>query len=269
MNKFLGSISDIKTMWEECVCGNYSEMRPICIGVDNSNLEEESSPYYTIHVYKVLECSVCHTINILRYAAQGNEFDDEQRVTIEPRVYEWRRELLYATPQVLRKHPAIPRPITEIVVQAESLADVSPRASLVLCRAVLEEICDDFHIPRQRTTKKGKEVNLKLKERLRILLQMQSNLPDHLAGLKPNGLGSFPSWLWEMVDSVRLLGNEGAHGRQVAFSTAIGSEDVGTVIKVLNLVLAYLYVEPHEVQKALEELKALRLKSGGTGNNKQ
>ena len=65
------------------------------------------------------------------------------------------RKVLYSPKE--RFHLSIPHAISEVVNQAQSVIYSSPRGSFILCRAVLEEICDEFKIPRESLNKKGKK----------------------------------------------------------------------------------------------------------------
>lgn len=91
---------------------------------------------------------------------------------------------------------------------------------------------------------KGKTKFTNLKERLNLLF--------HKEGLEQE--------LQVIIDGIRDLGNEGAHGQHAIFTKNVSSEDATTLLSLLDYVLERLYVDKARAQAAAEELVQLKQK---------
>lgn len=237
--------------WHRCNCGNLSEMYVICKGTYNSLTHDPEDNYYSLSTYMILRCPNCGGITILRYTTFRNQAEDDHdyRKYVE--------EVLYSPPK--QRHKAIPSAITEVVNQAETVAPISPRAAFMLCRGTLEEICREHGIPDSRITKKGKEEYINLKTKLLMLFQ-DKNLPDYLQDILPDNLPNVPSDLVEIVEGIKLLGNEGTHGSQVVFTDKVSVADVQILLSLVDYVLERMYVDEVRAKEVVEKLSELKAK---------
>jgi hypothetical protein len=144
-------------------------------------------------------------------------------------------------------------------MQAESISYLSPRASLILCRAVLEEICNNHEIPTLRKTKKGDNTVIFLKDRLRILFQDET-LEEYLKPEIPPNLPLIEPEIIEMIKGLQLLGNEFTHGSQAIFTDTVSQDDANAVIELVNYVLQRLYVDDARKSEAKDRLLRLKKK---------
>jgi hypothetical protein len=103
-----------------------------------------------------LSLSNCHFV---RYCCDGDEDENSGNEWID-RVYD--RKVLCAPKKQI--HAAIPQSIEDVL--AEAVMSSPPRATFILCRAVLEEICNDFVIPTEQQSSKGNSRYIKLHDRL-------------------------------------------------------------------------------------------------------
>ena len=134
--------------------------------------------------------------------------------------------------------------LEEVLNQAESVVSNSPRASFILCRAVLEEICNDFEIPTEQQNNKGKNYFIKLHDRLSQLFE-QEKLPEELQII---------------IKDIKDFGNEGAHSTHLKFSQQVEIEDAGNLIMLVKYVLERLYVDRYRQKEAKNILKTLKSK---------
>ncbi|MCC3419619.1 MAG: DUF4145 domain-containing protein [Microcoleus sp. PH2017_07_MST_O_A] len=203
--------------------------------------DNEENSYYTIQVFKILTCLTCDSVTVLLYSAGGIEEEDEQNPN-EPQFRCYGRSVLYAPARQL--HDSIPLSISEVVKQAEAVLARSPRASFILCRAVLEEICNDFKIPTESTNNKGKSYFIKLHDRLSQLFK-QEKMPEELQTI---------------INGIKDLGNEGAHSDHLAFAKQVKAQDAENLLTLVNYVLERLYFDRYRQQEAAETLKELKSK---------
>jgi Domain of unknown function (DUF4145) len=114
--------------------------------------------------------------------------------------------------------------------------------ALFLCRAVLEEICNDFNIPAEGLNNKGKTYFVKLMERLRQLCEQEQMSEDLIA----------------VMQGIRELGNEGAHSDHLTFSKQVKIEDADSLLTLVNYVAERLYVDKYRQKEAEEALSKLK-----------
>jgi hypothetical protein len=206
--------------------------------------DNEENSYYTSQVFKILTCLTCRSVTVLLYTAAGFEEEDEQWAEMnpnEPQYRNYRRSVLYAPARQL--HDSIPLSISEVVKQAEAVLARSPRASFILCRAVLEEICNDFKIPTESTNNKGKSYFITLHDRLSQLFQQEQMSEE----------------LQTIINGIKDLG-EGAHSDHLAFAKQVKAQDAENLLMLIHYVLERLYVDRYRQQEAAETLKALKSK---------
>lgn len=225
----MGSFKDYdfnpKSYQEKCRCGNYMN----CIATTSHS--QGDGDYYTDRTIKILMCSSCNFPTVLLYKVQGNEDEDEwekyQRYPIER---EWQCLTLYAPNRQV--HQAVPTNISEVFNQAEAIRDSSPRASFILCRAVLEEICNDFGIPTKRT----------LEKRLKQLFE-QEKIPEDLQ---------------DVIQGIRCLGNQGAHSTHETFTKYVKSQQADELLALVYFVIDKLYGDKARQQEATEKSNELK-----------
>ena len=214
--------------WRVCTqCGYRSEM--LLISQDDDDYDNEHEGHAIKNVFKILKCRSCEAIIVLRFVA-CIPIDDEiyLKDSLQQTIY--RENILYSLPRV--RDEAIPNEIAEVAIQAESIARISPRAAVVLCRAALEEICRERGITHQGS----------LQQKLDNLFQH-----EHLA-----------QEMKEIMHAIRLLGNEGAHSAHAAFVRDVQLDDVHNLIGLLDYVLERIYVDKARAQVAAERLSELR-----------
>jgi Domain of unknown function (DUF4145) len=225
---------------EYCNCGNLMK----CETTFRHRVTYEESPAYSIEIFDIYTCPACGEATLICYSATGNEDDDETNQDNQ----EWElgrqynRTVLHAP--VKQLHPAIPLTIAEVINQAQSVLFKSPRASFILCRAVLEEICNDFEIPDSAISIKGKEHFVNLQNRLSQLFKKEKMSDDLIA----------------VVQGIRELGNEGAHSSHLIFSKKIKPQDARNLLDLVNYAVERLYVDKYRQEEAIERLSQLREK---------
>lgn len=161
----------VESSREFCNCGSLMKCER---AFSHRWYDNEENSYYTIQVFKILTCLTCFSVTVLLYTAGGIDEEDKQWAEMnpnEPRIRCYRRSILYTPARQL--HGSIPLSISEVVKQAEAILARSPRASFILCRAILEEICNDFKIPTKSTNSKVKSYFIKLHNRLSQLFKQE------------------------------------------------------------------------------------------------
>jgi hypothetical protein len=220
---------------EVCNCGNLMNRKTTFRHRRGHN----EDPFYTIEIFEVFTCPACDEATLICYSTVGDEDKDEMDRDDQTReLYrDYHRRVLHAPKNWL--HHAIPRSIAEVTYQAQSVLSMSPRASFILCRAVLEEICNDFSISTEVLTSKGKSRFLSLKERLAQLPKISEDLIA-------------------IIQGIRLLGNEGAHSDHLTFDNQVKIEDAGNLLMLVNYVTERLYVDKYQQRQAEEVLSKLK-----------
>lgn len=221
-----------------CNCGNLMK----CETTFRHQSSDDESPYYTIEIFEIFTCSACDNATLICYSASGDSDRDEiNGYDEQDELYRpYRRTVLHAPNK--RLHHAIPQSIAEVVCQAQSVLSKSPRASFILCRAVIEEICNDFEIPAENLNSKGKIYFVSLNERLVQLFKKEKISED----------------LISIIQGIRELGNEGAHSDHLTFSQQVKIEDADSLFTLVNYVTKRLYVDKYRQQEAEEVLSNLK-----------
>lgn len=246
---FLSHDSEVESIRELCNCG--SSM--ICEKAFSHHLYDHGEDWiYTIQIFKILTCLTCHSVTVLLYSTVGFDQEDQQHWATkqnEPKIRNYKRTVIYAPPK--QSHYSIPHPIVEIVNQAEAVFAKSPRASFILCRAVLEEICNDFKVPTESTNNKGKTYFINLNDRLSQLFEQEQMTED----------------LKTIIYGIKDLGNEGAHSSHVDFSKNVKIQDAEALLTLVNYVLERLYVDKYRQQESAKMLNDLKSKIESTESN--
>ena len=231
---------ELETGREFCNCGNLMK----CETTFRHQNGEDETPYYTIEIFEIFTCPACSKATIICYSTLGNGDDDEiNRDNMEYEYYrDYRRTVLHAPRKQL--HYAVPRSIAEVTYQAQSVLSKSSRASFILCRAVLEEICNDFKIPTVGVNKKGEDYFIMLGVRLTQLFEQEKMSND----------------LKTIIEGIKDLGNEGAHSDHLTFAKQVKVEDANSLLMLVNYVVERLYVDKYRQQEAEEELIKLKEK---------
>ncbi len=226
---------EVPTVNEYCRCGSLT--KTVSSFSQRFHYDDDS---YSIEVVKTLKCLTCEKISVVLYRASGIFFTDETASKDYPPSHKYTRSELFAPKR--RYNTAIPWSIDDVMNQAEAVLANSPRASFILCRAVLEEICADFKIPKERPNRKGEMRFIILADRLDILMEQEK--------ISPSIMGIF--------DGVRLLGNEGTHGEHSNLQQRIQNSDAEKLIELVQYLLERIYVSRERARIADENLRDLR-----------
>ena len=204
----------------------------------HENRDDYGSPYYIIEIFEIFLCPSCDEVTLIYYYSFGNEDDDLNRNDENYELFrKYHRTVLHAPNKQF--HHAIPQSIAEVTRQAQSVLFKSPRASFILCRAVLEEICNHFEIPSERINSKG---YVNLNQRLNQLFEQEKMSKD----------------LKDIIQGIRELGNEGAHSDHLTFTKQVNVEDAGNLLMLVNYVIERLYVDKYQQKTAEEALRRLK-----------
>lgn len=232
---------ELRTERDFCNCGNLMKCESTFRHQKSSDYDDS---YYTIEIFEIFTCPACNEVTLICYSALGNDDEDMNRDDDgESELYrEYHQAILHAPNK--RLHHAIPRSIAEVTYQAQSVLSKSPRASFILCRAVLEEICNDFKIPVQSLSNKGKSHFVNLNERLTQLFEKERMSED----------------LIDIIQGIRELGNEGTHSDHLTFASQVKVVDAENLLMLVSYVIESLYVNKYRQQEAGEVLSKLKEK---------
>jgi len=161
------------------------------------------------------ECSTCEGITIK--ALFSEEIDDPRQVNFD------RVTSLY--PQEKSFPEEMPTTIIKAYKEASKVKKISDQAFVILIRKGLEILCEDQKIS-------GKSLAEKIKKMIE-------------KGMLP---GSFA----QMVDSIRILGNIGAHDLSSEFT----KEQIETIDYFFIAVLEYVYIAPHKLEKLMTSISS-------------
>ncbi|PSN16090.1 hypothetical protein C7293_04355 [filamentous cyanobacterium CCT1] len=223
---------------ELCNCGSLMK----CETNFSHRVDYDDSDTYCIEIFNLYKCPACDEVTLIYYSSPGDEnLDEAHQNTPEWQLYRhYQRSVLHAPFKQL--HRAIPQAIADVVNQAQAVLSKSPRASFILCRAALEEICNDFKIPEKAVSSKGREHFINLQDRLSQLFKKEKMSDDLVA----------------VVQGIRELGNEGAHSAHFTFSRKIKSQDAENLLDLINYVVERLYVDKYRQEEAIERLGKLK-----------
>ena len=236
MQKF--SDFEIKSNREFCACRSLMNLKK---EIQRQVRVSEEYDYF-IEIVKILECPACHSLTIVLYSTNGNSQDDSFSEYYERDLdscERYTRRLLYTPKET--PNSAIPAAISEVIQQAESVVENSPRASFILCRAAIEEICNDFKIPSKDINRKGEPFFISLKDRLSKLFLQEQISQD----------------LITVIEGIRELGNEGTHSDHLVFSCQVTDQDAKNLIDVVNYVAERLYINKVNQQNAEDKIAYL------------
>lgn len=131
----------------------------------------------------------------------------------------------------IKKYPDyIPEQIREDHEEACKIADLSPKAAATLARRCLQGMISDFHKTKSDQLKKAID-----------------ELKDVIE----------PA-LWEAIDSVRQIGNIGAHmGKDINTIVEIDPGEAKKLIGLIELLFEEWYIRRHERQQKLNAIKGI------------
>ena len=232
---------DLEAVREFCNCGNLMKSETT---FRHRSGYVDDSPYYTIEIFEIFTCPSCGEATVICYSTSGDDYEDAMNSDncLSELNRDYRRTVLHAPRKQL--HHAVPRSIAEVNYQAQSVLSKSPRASFILCRALLEEICNHFEIATEAFNKKGESYFINLKERLKQLFEQEKMSED----------------LVDIIQGIRELGNEGAHSDHLTFAKQVKVEDANSLLMLVNYVVERLYVDKYRQQEAEGELIKLKEK---------
>lgn len=130
----------------------------------------------------------------------------------------------------------IPKPILEDYEEACLIKNQSPKASATLARRCLQGMIRNF---------------MGVKER---------RLFDAIEAIKDK----VEKKTWEAIDAVREIGNIGAHMQEdINLIIDVEPSEAGQLIKLIEILMEDWYIDKHEREKTLEDLKKLGAQKKG------
>lgn len=158
--------------------------------------------------------AVCETCgHLLVYDNPGDQLEDSKFHL---------GDLVY--PKSGRLHSSVPESIAKVYAEAYRIKSIAPNAFAVQIRCALEALCED------RQAAKGT---------LQVRLENLANK------------GEIPPVLAEASDTLRLLGNIGAHG----IGESIHPLQAFTIDNFFRAVVEYVYVAPSKLKEFRDKLK--------------
>lgn len=125
----------------------------------------------------------------------------------------------------------IPTQLVQDYTEACKIRDLSPKASATLARRCLQGMIRDFH---------G--------------IKDKKSLYDEIDALK----GVIPTSEWDALDSLRSIGNIGAHmEKDVDLIIDVTSEEANTLIAFIEYLFKQWYVKRHDDEENLRAVKAI------------
>ncbi len=228
---------NLEAMREYCNCGNLLNHEAT---FRHKSGDREIDIYYTEEIFDFLTCPACNEVTLVCYSASINSNEEyDSKVDL---YREFRRTVIHSPNKQL--HPSVPRSIVEVISQAQAVLYKSPRASFILSRAVLEEICNEFNIPTEASNKDGKIRFVGLGERLTQLFRQEK----------------MPEGLTDIIRGIKELGNKGAHSKHLFFAKQAKAEDASNLLILVNYVIERLYIDTHRKREAKQVLEDLKLK---------
>lgn len=124
----------------------------------------------------------------------------------------------------------IPKAIREDYEEAYSILNLSPKASATLSRRCLQSMIRDFY----KITK--------------------SRLIDEINALK----NIIPATQWKAIDSLRSIGNIGAHmGKDVNVIIDVDPDEAQKLLKLIELLIDKWYIARHDEENLLSEIVSI------------
>lgn len=125
----------------------------------------------------------------------------------------------------------IPKQLVQDYTEACKIRDLSPKASATLARRCLQGMIRDFHGVKDK-----------------------KSLYDEIDALK----GVIPTSEWDALDSLRSIGNIGAHmEKDVDLIIDVTSEEANTLIAFIEYLFKQWYVKRHDDEENLRAVKAI------------
>lgn len=158
----------------------------------------------------------------------GAKYNDYGQHSADKTIHSWK--LLpesHAKPQP----DYIPKQLVQDYAEACRIRDLSPKASATLARRCLQGMIRDFH---------G--------------IKDKKSLYDEIDALK----GVIPASEWDALDSLRSIGNIGAHmEKDVDLIIDVTSEEANTLIAFIEYLFKQWYVKRHDDEENLRAVKAI------------
>lgn len=124
----------------------------------------------------------------------------------------------------------VPKAIREDYEEAYSILNLSPKASATLSRRCLQSMIRDFY----KITK--------------------SRLIDEINALK----NIIPATQWKAIDSLRSIGNIGAHmGKDVNVIIDVDPDEAQKLLKLIELLIDKWYIARHDEENLLSEIVSI------------
>lgn len=133
--------------------------------------------------------------------------------------------MVYPTGSAEPPNEYMPEDIQKDYCEAREIASLSPRAACVLLRLCIEKICDDQGM-------KGDSLKIKIKKMME-------------KGITPK--------IKDALTSVRLLGNDAAHPREISLADNIYTAT--TLFTIVNYIVVDIYEKQAKIKKIYEYAK--------------
>lgn len=198
-------------------CGNRTSHRHLAIHEQevslgyNSYINEKIMASFYVNFF---ECSTCSGITIKVLFSE--DVEDAEEINYD------KVESLF--PKDKKFPEDMPKGVTKGYLEAAKVKKISRPAFVMLIRRALESLCED----------KG---------------AAGRNLEAKVKSLAEKGL--LPGSFVEMVDSIRLFGNIGAHDMEVDFT----EEQIDTIDYFFIALVEYIYIAPAKLNKLKESIK--------------
>jgi ribosomal protein S27E len=168
--------------------------------------------WFEINVtFYLTRCKTCRNISLFA----DSEIDEKQGKLSEASIF-YPKQNYFGN--------EVPETILKTYKEAKRIKNISPTAFAVMIRKGLEFLCIDKKA-------KGKTLNTQLKD------------------LSKNGI--IPQTLIEMGDTLRFLGNQGAH----ATNYAMGYPEVESIDDFFTAMIEYVYVAPAKLDRLKETIR--------------
>jgi len=184
-------------------------------------------------------CPSCSNLIIWLACKDKVAIDDYQHIHFKD---EDIRYVVLPTSSVRTVPPQVPEAISQDFIESASIVDVSPKASATLSRRCLQHILID-----------AAKVNPK------------SNLDQQIQ--EAIDKRNMPSYIVDMLDSVRMIGNFGAHPNKsltTGLIIDVEPEEANHNLYVVEHLFDFYYVKPYVIKERKDQINAKIVDSGKT-----
>lgn len=194
------------------------------------HFENDKSPEYCNQFRIYMRC--CPTCNEVSFEAEG--FDNLSGINIP----------LYPTSRARQFPDYIPKAIREDYEEAYSILSLSPKASATLSRRCLQGMIRDFWSVEVKSGKLFDEIN---------------EIQDKVSSAQ-----------WKAIDSLRSLGNIGAHmEKDVNIIVEIDDGEAEKLIKLIELLMEKWYIARHDEEELLNSIVEIKKEKDNKKANKE